>query len=168
MRARPSRRGRTQKGVAAIEVGLTVVLLFGLLFLIMDLSMLLFVRSTLQDAVREGVRYGVTGTQVGGNIYLNDSIRQVVQDAALGFLNGTEGACKIGITYINPDTGAASTGTQGDIIYVSVNNYNYTPLGAVLKSADPFRISVSASDILEKCPIGGCPITQNPTPMVCP
>lgn len=151
-----------------IEVGLTVVLLFGLLFLIMDLSMLLFVRSTLQDAVREGVRYGVTGTQVGGNVYLNDSIRQVVQGAALGFLNGPAGACKVGISYINPDTGTASIGTQGDVIYVSVNNYNYTPLGAVLKSADPFRISVSASDILEKCPIGGCPVAQNPTPLDCP
>jgi Flp pilus assembly protein TadG len=151
-----------------IEVGITVVLLFGLLFLIMDLSMLLFVRTTLQDAAREGVRYGVTGTQVGGNTYLNDSIRQVVQDAALGFLSGTAGACKINIAYINPDTGTASIGTQGDVIYVSVNGYNYTPLGAVLKSADPFSISVSASDILEKCPIGGCPVAQNPTPMVCP
>jgi Flp pilus assembly protein TadG len=168
MRPFPSIRGRGERGSIAIEVGVTVVLLFGLLFLIMDLSMLLFVRSTLQDAVREGVRIGVTGTQVGGNVYLNDSIRQVVQNSALGFLNGPAGACKIAVTYINPDTGAASTGTQGDVIYVSVNNYNYTPLGAVLKSADPFSISVSASDILEKCPVGGCPVTQNPDPPTCP
>ncbi|MFB3777919.1 MAG: TadE/TadG family type IV pilus assembly protein [Bryobacteraceae bacterium] len=167
MRAHPSRRGKAEKGVAAIEVGVTVVLLFGLLFLIMDLSMLLFIRSTLQDAVRDGVRFGVTGN-LAGHQYLNDSIRQAVQDAALGFLNGPAGACKIDISYINPDTGTASIGTQGDVIYVSVNNYNYTPLGAVLKSADPFRISVSASDILEKCPVGGCPVALNPTPLVCP
>jgi len=159
---------RGEKGAVAIEVGVTVVLLFALIFLVMDLSMLLFVRSTLQDAVRDGVRYGVTGTQYGGNVYLNDSVRAAVQDSALGLLNGTAGACKIQISYINPDTGAASTGTQGDVIYVTVNRYNYTPLGAILRRADPFAITVTASDILEKCPVGGCPVTQNPVPLSCP
>lgn len=69
----PSRAGRRQSGAVAIEVGLTVVLLFGLIFLVMDLSMLLFTRSTLQEAVRDGVRVGVTGAQYGSNIYVNDS-----------------------------------------------------------------------------------------------
>ena len=167
LRAATPEAGHSEKGATAIEVGFTVVLLFGLVFLVMDLSMLLFVRSTLQQAVREGVRYGVTGRQYGSNTYLNDSIRQVVQAEALGLLNGTAGACKIQINYVNPDSGAASTGTQGDVLMVSVNSYNYTPLGAVLRRADPFSISVSSSDVLERCPVGGCPITQNPTPLSC-
>lgn len=158
----------SQKGVTVVEVGITVVLLFGLIFLVMDLSMLLFVRSTLQQAVREGVRIGVTGRQFGTNAYLDDSIRQATQDESLGFLGGTEGACKIQINYYNPETGAASTGTQGDVLVVSVNAYSYTPLGAVLKSADPFLITVSSSDIVERCPASGCSATQNPTPLSCP
>lgn len=162
----PSRR--RERGQTAIEAGLTVVLLFGLIFLVLDLSMLLFIRSTLQQAVREGVRHGTTGTQYGGNVYLNDSIRAAVQADALGFLNGSQGACRIGVNYYSPDTGAASTGTQGDVVVVSVSDFSYTPLGAVLKSADPFRITVSSSDIIERCPIGGCPITTNPVPMECP
>jgi Flp pilus assembly protein TadG len=152
----------------AIEVGLTVVLLFGLIFLVMDLSMLLFTRSTLQEAVRDGVRVGVTGAQYGSNIYVNDSIRAAVQDSALGLLNGAEGACKIQINYYNPDTGAASTGTQGDVLVVSVNGYSYTPFAALLKSGNPLSISVSSSDIVERCPASGCPATQNPTPLSCP
>jgi Flp pilus assembly protein TadG len=164
----PAHRRRGERGQIAIEAGVTVVLLFGLIFLVMDLSMLLFIRSTLQQAVREGVRYGATGSQYGGNVYLNDSIRAAVQAEALGFLNGRAGACRIGVNYYAPDTGAASPGTQGDVIVVSVNNYNYTPLGAVLKSADPFRLTVSSSDIIERCPMGGCPITANPDSAPCP
>ncbi len=152
----------------AIEIGVTVVLLFALLFLVLDLSMVLFVRSTLQQAVREGVRTGVTGVLHGSTTYLNDSITHVVQREALGFLNGPEGACRVQISYFDPSSGAASTGAQGDIVVVAVRNYHYTPLGAVLKSADPLSISVSSSDVIEKCPVGGCPAAVNPNPPACP
>jgi Flp pilus assembly protein TadG len=150
-----------------IEVGLTVVLLFGLIFLVMDLSMLLFIRSTLQQAVRDGVRDGVTWQHPSGS-YVNDNIKQAVQGAALGFLNGPAGACRITINYFDPNTGTASTGGQGDILVVSVNNFSYTPLGAVLKSANPLSFSVSSSDIVERCPVEGCVSVANPNPPVCP
>jgi len=146
---------------------LTVVLLFGLIFLVMDLAMLLFVQSNLMQAVREGVRVGVTGRPYKGYTYVNDAIRAMVQDQALGLLNGASGACRIQINYFNPDTGTPSTGTQGDLLVVSVPNFNYTPLGAVLKSADPFSISVSSSDVVERCPAAGCPATVNPNGLVC-
>jgi len=152
----------------ALEVGLTVVLLFGLIFLVMDLAMLLFIKSTLQQAVREGVRVGVTGRLVGSTPYVNDSIVQTVQGESLGFLQSDAGACKVQINYYDPNTGGASTGTQGDILVVSVNGFNYTPLGAVLKSGDPLVISVSSSDIVERCPASGCPTTVNPVPRSCP
>jgi Flp pilus assembly protein TadG len=163
-----SRKKSRQRGQTVIEVGLTVVLLFGLIFLVLDLSMLLFIRSTLQQAVRSGVRAGVTGRLVQSTTYLNDSITKAVQREALGFLNGSTGACRIRINYFDPNTGTASTGTQGDILMVSVNNFNYTPLGAVLKRSDPLAISVSSSDIVERCPVGGCPTAANPNPLACP
>jgi len=160
-------RKSSERGQTAIEAGLTTVLLFALIFLVMDLAMLVFVRSTLQQAVRDGVRVGVTGRLIGSTIYLNDSIRAATQASALGLLNGTEGACRIQISYFNPETGQPSTGTQGDLLMVSVNNFSYTPLGAILRSADPFSITVSSSDIMERCPVNGCPETQNPTPLEC-
>jgi len=157
-----------QRGNAMIEVGLTVVLLFGLIFLIMDLSMMLFIRSTLQQAVRDGVRVGVTARLVGGTGYLNDSVKSAVQGGALGFLNGAAGACRISVNYFNPNTGAASGGGQGDILVVSVNNFSVTPLGAIMRRADPLSFSVSSSDIVERCPVGGCPTVSNPNPPACP
>jgi Flp pilus assembly protein TadG len=162
-----ARNRARRRGSVAIEAGLTMVLLFGLIFLILDLSMLLFVKSTLQQAVREGVRVGMTARLVGSTTYLNDSISQTVQQHALGFLNGPQGACRIQIQYFDPTTGAASMGTQGDLLVVSVNNYSYTLMGAVMKDAHPLAVSVTSSDILERCPLGGCPAALNPNPVGC-
>jgi Flp pilus assembly protein TadG len=163
-----SKTRRNRRGAISLEVGLTLVLLLGLMFLVMDLAMLVFIKSTLQAAAREGVRVGTTARLVGTTAYLNDSITQVVQGASLGFLNGNQGACQIQIAYFDPNTGSASNGTQGDVLVVTVNNYSYTPMGAVLKSANPLYFSVSSSDILERCPLGGCPAALNPHPISCP
>jgi Flp pilus assembly protein TadG len=163
-----SRRKSRQRGNAVIEVGLIVVLLFGLIFMVVDLSMLLFIRSTIQQAVRDGVRVGVTGRLVQSTSFLNDSVTKAVQDGALGFLNGATGACRISINYYDPNTGAASAGGQGNILVVAVNNYSYTPLGAIMKSANPLALSVSSSDIVERCPLGGCPTVVNPNAPACP
>ena len=44
-----------------VEFALTVVVLFTLLFAIIDLSLMLYVNLTMQHAVREGARYAVVG-----------------------------------------------------------------------------------------------------------
>jgi len=162
-----ARKDARRRGSVAIEAGFTIVLLFGLIFLILDLSMLLFIKSTLQQAVREGVRVGMTARLVGSTTYLNDSIAQTVQENSLGLLQGPQGLCRIQIQYFDPTTGAASQGTQGDLLVVSVNNYNYTLLGAVLKDSHPLAVSVTSSDILERCPLGGCPAALNPNTPGC-
>jgi hypothetical protein len=121
----------------------------------------------LQSAVRAGVRSAVTEQLASGTSYLNDSIKQVVQQNAMGMLNGTNGACKISINYYNSVTGAADTGSGGDVIEVSVVGYNYTPVG-ILKSSSPIPISASSSDVMEQCPMAGCPAFANPSPPTCP
>jgi ABC-type uncharacterized transport system permease subunit len=93
----------------------------------------------------------------------------------LGLLNGANGACKISINYYNPVTGAASTGTGGDVVEVSVVGYNYTPIG-ILKSASPIAITASSSDVMEACPLARLPADrQSQTanlpvriPFICP
>jgi hypothetical protein len=82
-------------------------------------------------------------------------------------LSGANGACKIAINYYNPVTGAADSGTGGDVVEVSVVGYQYTPVG-ILKSSSPISITASASDVLESCPLSGCPPIANPTPAKCP
>jgi Flp pilus assembly protein TadG len=160
-------RKETQRGAAMMEATAIILLMFGLLFLVVDIALALFTKSTLQEAAEAGVRFAVTDRLASGQNYMNDSIVQVVQQNSLGMLNGTNGACKIGINYTNPVTGLASTGNPGDIVEVSVVGYNYKPVG-ILKSSSPISITASSSDVLEACPLAGCPPVANPNPPTCP
>src|ERR1700704_1706768 len=104
-------RQHSQRGSYLVEASAITLLLLGLMFLTIDLSLALFAKATLQQAAQAGVRFAVTDRLASGQSYMNDSIVQVVQQNALGFLNGSGGACKIAINYYNPVTGASSTGT---------------------------------------------------------
>jgi Flp pilus assembly protein TadG len=159
-------RKQSQGGAAVLETTAILMLLLGLIFLVVDLSLALFTKATLQNAAEAGVRFAVTEQLSSGTSYLNDSIVQVVQQNALGLLNGSNGACKISINYLNPVTGAADTGNGGDVVEVSVVGYNYTPVG-ILKSSSPISITASSSDVMEACPIAGCPPAINPLPATC-
>jgi Flp pilus assembly protein TadG len=155
------KRKESQRGNTLLEATAILLLMFGLMFLVVDLSLALFTKATLQQAVQAGVRFAVTDRVGSGNTYLNDSIVQVVQQNAMGMLNGQNGACKISIRYLNPVTGQPDNGTGGDVVQVSVTGYNYTPIG-ILKSASPIQITASSSDVMEACPLGGCPPAVDP------
>ena len=55
-----SRRSR-QRGAEMVEVCLVLTPLLTITFLLLNLSMAIFLRSTFQQAVREGARYAITG-----------------------------------------------------------------------------------------------------------
>ena len=154
-----------QRGSQTVEAGLITLLMFGLIFLLMDISLSLFIKSTLQEAARDGVRFGVTEQVLTGNTYLNDSINTVVQANALGFISNP--GCQVTINYYDPYGGVTTTPIGGDILQVAITGYQYTPLGAILKSGAPVSISVQASDVMEQCPLAGCPAAVNPTPPTC-
>ena len=142
------------------------LVMFALIFLLMDISLSLFIKSTLTEAARDGVRFGITEQLLSGDTYLSDSINKVVKASALGFISNA--GCQVTINYYNPYGGATTTATGGDILQVQINGYQYTPLGAILKSSAPVSISVQASDVMEQCPEAGCPSAVNPVPPTCP
>ncbi|MGA2592906.1 MAG: TadE/TadG family type IV pilus assembly protein [Bryobacteraceae bacterium] len=156
-----------ERGSYLLEAVGVVMLFFGLLFLVFDLAMAVYTKSTLQEAARAGVRFAVTAQLAPNQSYLNDSIVAVVQQNAMGMLNGTNGACKIAINYYNPVTGQPDTGMGGDVVEVSIVGYGYTPVG-ILKSSSPISLSASSSDVMEQCPLAGCPPVANPHPISCP
>jgi hypothetical protein len=141
--------------------------MFGLIFLMLDMSLALFIKSTLQEAARMGVRFVVTDQTLAGDSYLDDSIVKVVQDNALGFLNGPSGACKVSVSYYNPNGGTVSTAGGGYIVEVAIRGVQYTPLAAIFKDSAPVTVNVQATDVMESCPLAGCPAAVNPTPQPC-
>jgi hypothetical protein len=138
-----------------IEVCLIVVPLFGLTFLLLDLSMVIFERSTFQHAVREGVRYAITGANSPGPCQ-DDSIKSVVKQDALGFLSGATTSQTIHVHWINPVDGTVANNNFGNIVEVSVENYQYGPLAPYRRLGFPATIWARAYDMMEALP-GGLP-----------
>jgi Flp pilus assembly protein TadG len=151
-----SNRRRGQHGAELVEFGLTIVPLFGFIFLILDVSWMIFAQVTLQSAVREGVRYAVTGQTMSG-MGQDASIKTVVQNAAVGFLAGASGSNQIAINYYLPSTMVATNSNAGgNIVQVSIQGFALSPLGPILHSGSPVAISAVASDIVEP-PASGVP-----------
>ena len=71
-----------EKGQTMVEFALTALVLFTLLFAIIDLAMMFYVNLTMQHAVREGTRYAITGQTTGANG--RAALIQNIKDASNG------------------------------------------------------------------------------------
>lgn len=96
-----SRRG--QNGNAIMEFAIVIFPFFALIFGIMSITYMIFIKGVIQNATREGVRWAITfnrGTYDGINCATSQApcITQVVEDNAFGFLSGTNSA---GVPYSN-------------------------------------------------------------------
>lgn len=150
-------RRRSQRGNAFVEAAFVLVPLFALIFSIVDFGLAIFIRSTLQHAVREGVRYAITYQTVDG-LGHDASIKSVVQANAMGFLSEAENADKIKIRYYDPTTFAEVAGNDpGNLVEVSVEDYQWGWLAPLLRSASPLQITTRSSDRMEGLPAGGVP-----------
>src|SRR5215467_12134234 len=122
MRARCSR----QRGSALVEGVLAILPLMAILFAVLDLSMAVFVKNTVQFAVCQGVRYAITSQTLPG-MGQDASIKSVVAGYTLGLLDAVSadhvGTNRITITYYDPSSLASVTGTNsnigGNIVVVS-------------------------------------------------
>ena len=79
--------------------------LLAIMFTVLDLSIAIFVKNTVQFAVCQGVRYAVTSQTLPG-MGQDASIKSVVQGYTLGLLDALSadhvGANRITITYYDP------------------------------------------------------------------
>ena len=153
------RKSSQRRGAELIEVTLILLPLLGLIFLLLDLSMVIFLRSTFQHAVREGVRYGITGANDTGPCQ-DDSIKAIVKKDALGFLNSATASSKIHVHFTSPVSGSQSNNAPGNIIQVSVEAYIYNPLAPFGHSGSPY-IWARAYDVMEPYP-GAPPCLTTP------
>ena len=138
--------------------------LLAVLFGVLDLSIAIFVKNTVQFAVCQGVRYAVTSqTMVGKG--QDESIKTVVQSYTLGLLDSLSpdhvGKNRIAITYYDPLALAPVTGAGsnigGNIVVVSATGLSWAWMVPLLRSAPPLSYSVSSADIMEATPVAGAP-----------
>jgi Flp pilus assembly protein TadG len=147
-----TRQGNTRRGNAIVEFALVFVVFMAIIFAAFDFSYAIFVKATLHHAVREGVRYAISGRTLPG-LGHDASIKQVVKDNALALLNGPEGDELIKVNYYLADGfGATPNNAAGNIVVVSVEDYQVAPVGPLLRAANPITLTVSALDKMEPFP----------------
>ena len=151
-----------------IEFTLIMLPLFGITFLTLDVAWAIFSKATLQWAVRDAVRYGVTvtGAQAGAN-GLTTTVKLRAAQMSLGLLSGTSGAdgtdSRLQVHFYQPGgttgvvdvTSAAGANDPGNIIQLSVNNYQMFKLLPLFYSwnqaPDTGKVSINAAaaDVIE-------------------
>jgi hypothetical protein len=167
MRGRKSRGAATieghsrERGSEPVEATLVLVPMLLITFLMLDLSMVIFLRTTMQEAVREGVRYAITGQNTPGPCQ-DDSIKAMVKAHALGFLQPVAAAATIHVQFINPATGGQGTNARGNIVNVKVEGYKYSTLAPFQRLNYPLYVFATASDLIEPNS-GAPPCLTNPT-----
>lgn len=164
MRLRRSATCSRQRGGVLVEGVLTMLPLMAVLFSVLDLSMAIFAKNTVQFAVCQGVRYAITSRTMSG-IGQDASIKAVVQGYTLGLLDYMSadhvGRNRITITYYDPVTLVPVTGTGsnvgGNIVVVSASGLSWAWMVPLLRSTTPLQFAVSSADIMEATPVAGAP-----------
>ncbi|MDX2151949.1 MAG: TadE family protein [Bryobacteraceae bacterium] len=146
-----------------VEAALIFLPLMALLVALIDFSLVIFIKSTIQFAVREGVRYAITYQTVSGQGH-DASIRTMVENNSMGFLKGKGQYIKV--DYYNPTnlttpvTGLGSNG-PGNVVEVKVDQLPWSwlaPLQPDYNQAgarkSPFSLSASAADVMQGLPVG--------------
>jgi hypothetical protein len=137
-----------------VESAIVFIPTFAMMLGILDFSVAIFLRSTFQHACREGVRYAVTYQVVPG-LGHDASIKSVVKNHSMGFLNGAAGDSKIKIRYYTPDTFTETLeNAPGNIIEVSVEGFQWGWILPLMRQGSPFQMTARATDRMEGLPGG--------------
>ena len=155
------RRRRSRRGSEPVEVSLIIVPMLLLTFAMLDISMVIFLRTTMQEAVREGARYAITGANTPGPCQ-DDSIKSVVKSHSVGFLKSTAGAATIHVQWADPTTGGQGSNAPLQIVNVKVEAYKYSTLAPFQRLNFPLYVYAMASDLVEPYS-GAAPCLTNAT-----
>ncbi len=166
-------RRRRSSGQAMLESVFTLLPTFALIFAFTDFGLMMFRWSTLQNSLREATRYAVTfRTQAG--LGQDASIKNIVQQYALGFVKTTDSPPHIFVNYYSPADLATPFVTGGNVpgnlVEVSVQNLSFAwlaPLsgsygGSVpfFRSTTPLTLKLYSADILGGYPVGFSSISR--------
>jgi len=151
---RAKTQDRRRRGNSFVEAGLILVPFMALVLGITEYSLAIFVRTTMQHAVREGVRYAVTYQKMSG-LCQDASIKEVVRRNAMGFLKPADVTNNVFVRYYRPDTFALSSENKpGNLVEISVENYQWRWIAPLWRSATPMTIVTRSLDRMEGLPGG--------------
>ena len=139
--------------------------LMAILFAVLDLSIAIFVKNTVQFAVCQGVRYAITSRTMTG-MGQDASIKTVVQSYTLGFLDHLSpdhvGGNRIFITYYDPvslaPVAGAGSNVGGNIVVVSATGCPGCGWCLCCAARRRYNSPSLSADIMEATPLAGAPV----------
>ena len=178
---RSTKRNRRRSGATVVELALTIMPTFAIIFGFIDLGFALFTWNTLQNAVREGTRYAITMQRQNPSTGHIQSIKNVTAQWTLAMVNpNSTSSSGPAIPYVDvkfyrqtnlnvADTGPGSN-SPGNVVEVSIRNYPYSWMfpfsGAFLGSTasqwyrtpgSTLTLNVYSADLLGGVGLGGVP-----------
>lgn len=183
---RSFRRGNGRGGNAMVEFSLVFITFLTMVVAMFEFVWVLFLRSTLHNAVREGVRYAITANP--GQNGLDPAIKLAMKDASGGILTQAELDAHVRVEFFDPTcangatcpaggagSAAAAPAEAGSVVKVSIECYDVSPITNLVRpmnpsgtGVSPFSLTVSASDKVE--PFPGAPPSRGAlaAPTACP
>ena len=170
-------RTANERGNVLVEMAMGILPFLALFFMIMDVSLVMFVNNTMQLAVREGVRYAITyNTTYNGVTYgsQTQAVQAVVQANSMGFLSGADGLSYIHVNYYLPNnlsmpvtasnlpqtmpdgTVVNWVNQRGNVVEIQVRNFPWNWMVPLPGFAPGHGITLSAasSDVMQGLPVG--------------
>ena len=153
----PGVPNRGQRGSSLVEIAFVLIPFLAFVFGFFSISFWMFAKASLHHAAREGVRFAITAKTLPGMAH-DDSIRQVVRENSFGLLSDPALSDKILIEYFSADgTGPTQGNAAGNIVKVSVRNYQAPLLVSPMLFALPDFVTLSVSSIDKMEPLPGRP-----------
>lgn len=135
----------SRKGQALTESALVLLPLLMLFLGIIDTSLALWVRATMEHAAREGARYAITyGTRQG--MGHSASIKQTVASNSMGLLQTSD----VTVTFFDgSNPSVTSTNAPGNIVVVTAERNWFWIARSIMSSSGTVRFQASSADRME-------------------
>src|SRR3990172_11341519 len=125
---------RNKKGQTMVEFALIGILLFGLVFAVIDFGYMFYVNLTMQHAVREGARYAITGSSSLDPGGVRASVIQKIKNSSVGLCD--KYTCTFTFVTLNSNPNDPNVGEPSELITIRVA-YSWPLLTPILKPFFP-------------------------------
>lgn len=136
-----------------VEFALIFLLFLSIIIGFFNISFTLWVKAMLDFSVRQGVRYAITGSTMSGMGH-TASIRERVRQSSGGLIEQATLDQTVTVTFYTPQGVVVNDNAGGNLIEISITDYELPRLSSALLFTfpDPMTVSVSAAGRLEPYP----------------
>jgi hypothetical protein len=146
---------KRESGATIVEFGIVLLPTLGFMFLLMNLTWIIFEWACVQESIREGVRAAVTCVPTGG--HLNTTATDAIQQYSFGFINSSNLSSVVNIQYLDPTTlnpiGGGVTIYSGDLVKITISGLKVSLFAPIMyadlyNDTHPMYVGAVSADVI--------------------